>query len=222
MINYSKYLNLTSSKNIKLLLWFSGAFLFLGLFLKITSELLEKNLRSIDEPILLFIGNNIRTPSLNGTAVDITALGSPALIGLFTIIGLVTLFVKKDRVGAAFLSLNVIGATLWMAVLKTIIARERPNVIPRLIEVTDHSYPSGHSLVSTATYFAIAFLVCRHIKSKALITAILSTTGLVVLFIAFSRLYLGVHYPSDVFSGIFFGISWVLFLTAIFKTYSTH
>lgn len=223
MINPSKYFNLSTHKNIKLLLWFSAAISLLGLFTKLTSDLLEKkNFNTIDEPILLFIGSHIRTPILNGTAVDITALGSPALIGLFTIIGLVTLFVKNDRIGAAFLSLNVIGATLWMAILKNLIARERPNIIPRLIEVTDHSYPSGHSLVSTATYLSIAFLLSRHIKSKKLIFSVLAFTALVVFLIAFSRLYLGVHYPSDVFSGILFGTSWVLFLTAMFKTFSPH
>lgn len=222
MINWNKYLNLSSPKNIKLLLWFSGAFLFLAFFLKLTSELLEqKNFKSIDEPILLFIANNIRTPNLTGTAIDITALGSPALISIFTIIGLVSLNIKKDRMGALFLALNVIGATLWMSLLKNIIARKRPNIIPRLIEVSGLSYPSGHSLVSTATYLSIAFLVCRHLQSKSLMAMVLASTGLIILLVAFSRLYLGVHYPSDVFSGMLFGISWVLWLTALFKTFST-
>jgi undecaprenyl-diphosphatase len=157
---------------------------------------------------------------LNGTAVDITALGSPALISLFTIIGLVTLTIKKDKMGALFLALNVIGSTLWMSVLKNIIARNRPTIIPRLIEVEGLSYPSGHSLVSTATFLSLAFLLCRHIHSKKLITSVLISTGFIIFLVAFSRLYLGVHYPSDVISGILFGISWVLWLTALFKTFS--
>lgn len=219
MINWNKYLNLSSPKNVKLLLWFTGAFLFLAFFIKLTAELLEKrHFRTVDEPLLLFIAEHIRSPNLNGLAVDITALGSPALISLFTIIGLVSLFVKKDRMGALFLALNVIGATVWMAILKNIIARPRPLVIPRLIEVSGQSYPSGHSLVSTATYLAIAFLVCRHIHSKKLIAFVLLATGFILFLIAFSRLYLGVHYPSDVTSGMLFGISWVLGLTALFKT----
>jgi undecaprenyl-diphosphatase len=221
MINWNKYLNLSSPRHNKTLLWFAAAFLFLAFFFKLTSELFEHNkLESIDKQILLFIADKIRTPALNSIAVDITALGSPVLISTFTIIGLVSLFVKKDRIGALFLALNVIGATLWMAFLKNYIGRERPNIIPHLIEISDRSYPSGHSLVSTATYFAIAFLVCRHIVSKKLIAVVLTSTATIVLFIAFSRLYLGVHYPSDVLSGLLFGISWVLALTAVFKAFS--
>lgn len=201
-------------------MWFAGAFLFLGFFLKLTSELLEhKNFASIDVPILQFIEHNIRTPLLNGVAVDITALGSASLISIFTIIGLVSLTIKKDKQGALFLACNVIGATLWMAVLKNLIGRQRPNIIPRLIEVSDQSYPSGHSLVSTATYLAIAFLVCRHLRSKRLISVVLGFAGFIILLIAFSRLYLGVHYPSDVISGMLFGLSWVLWVSAIFKTH---
>lgn len=221
MINWNKYLNLSSPRNNKLILWFSGAFLFLGLFLKLTSELLEhKNFKTIDEPILLFIAKHIRTPTLNGIAVDITALGSATCLSIFTLIGLVVLFVKKDRMGALFLALNVIGATAWMGIFKTLIARERPLIIPRLIEVEGLSYPSGHALVSTATFFSIAFLVCRHLHSKTLISTVLISTALIVLLIAFSRLYLGVHYPSDVTSGILLGLAWVLGLTAVFKSFS--
>lgn len=221
MINWNKYLNLSSPKNINLILWFSGACLLLGFFLKLTSELITaNNFHSVDVPILQYIALHIRSPELNGTAVDITALGSPSILGLTTIIALASLLIKKDKMGALFLGLNVIGATLWMSLLKNVIARERPNIIPRLIEVDGMSYPSGHSLVSTATYLAIAFLVCRHIHSKKLISLVLSFTVSVVMLIAFSRLYLGVHYPSDVVSGIFFGASWVLWLTAFFKTFS--
>lgn len=221
MINWKKLLNLSSAKNDKIIAWYASSFLILGVFLKLTTELLEhKNFKSIDEPILQFIANHIRTPALHGTAVDITALGSPALISIFTIIGLVSLLNKKDKMGALFLALNVIIATLWMAVLKNIIARERPTIIPRLIEIDGLSYPSGHSLVSTATYLTLAFLVCRHIQSKALIATVLISTAIIVSLISFSRLYLGVHYPSDVFSGMLFGTSLVLGMTALFKHFA--
>jgi undecaprenyl-diphosphatase len=223
MVNLNKLLNFASPKYNKILLWISASFLFFALFLKLTFEVLKhKGLTEIDAPILLFISTNIRTPHLTETAIDITALGSPPLISLFTIIGLIILFVKKDRFAALFLAINVIGATAWMAFLKNLIARERPQIIPRLIEISGLSYPSGHSLVSSATSLTFAFLIGREIKSKKLLVTIFSFAFLIIFTIGFSRLYLGVHYPSDVLSGICFGLSWVLFITAIFKIFSKN
>jgi undecaprenyl-diphosphatase len=89
-----------------------------------------------------------------------------------------------------------------------------------LIEISGLSYPSGHSLVSTATYLSIAFLFYRRIDSKFLKILTLGMAGLIIFFIGFSRIYLGVHYPSDVLSGILFGISLVLWLIALFKSFS--
>ncbi|MBC7537683.1 MAG: phosphatase PAP2 family protein [Bacteriovorax sp.] len=221
MIQWNKYLNLSSPKNNKLILWFAGAFFFLALFIKFTSEVFEDNkIQNIDQSILLYIGTNLRHTLLNGLAVDITALGSPALISLVTLITMGALLTAKDRIGALYLFLAVSGGTLWMSVLKKFVGRPRPQIISHLVEVEGLSYPSGHSLVSTVTYLTLAILVCRHIKSYKVISVVLVTATLIISLIAFSRLYLGVHYPSDVFSGMLFGISWVLMLTAFFKTFT--
>lgn len=218
MIQWNKYLNLASPKNIKILLWPAGAFFFLALFIKFTAEVFEDNkVQNIDQSILLYIGSHLRHNFLNGSAVDITALGSPALIAMVSLIAIGVLVIAKDLIGALYLFLAVSGGTLWMSVLKNFMARPRPQIISHLVEVEGLSYPSGHSLVSTVTYLALALLVCRHIKSYKIISLVLITAILIISLIAFSRLYLGVHYPSDVLSGMLFGISWVLMLTALFK-----
>lgn len=220
MIQWNKYSNFSSPQNNKILLWFAGAFFFLALFIKFTAEVFEDSgIQNIDQSILLYIGINLRHPFLNGIAVDITALGSPAIITMISLIAIGTLFISKDRSGALYLFLAVSGGTLGMAVLKKFTARPRPQIISHLVEVQGLSYPSGHSLVATVTYLALALLVCRHLKSYKIITLVLITTTLIISLISFSRLYLGVHYPSDVLSGMLFGISWVLMLTAFFKMF---
>ena len=208
-------------KKIKLLAWFSISYLFLGFFLKMTLVLIEgPGLKKIDELILIFIADRLRSSTFTEIAVNITALGSPAFIFFFSILCFIILFIKKDKMAALFLAMNVIGATSWLLVLKNVIGRERPQVVPRLIEISGLSYPSGHSLVSTATYLSIAFLFYRRIDSKFLKILTLGMAGLIIFFIGFSRIYLGVHYPSDVLSGILFGISLVLWLIALFKSFS--
>lgn len=218
MIKWTKYFSLSYPENKKLLWWFSGAIFFLGIFIKLTSELsMKSRLQKFDQSVLLFIGEHLRRPALNGIAVDITALGSPTFIIIVSLITISLLIIKKDKVGLYFYLSNVIGATLWGLAIKVIVARPRPQVITHLVEVSGQSYPSGHSLIATVTYFSIAILIGRHLKKLPVITAAFTTATLLTLLTATSRLYLGVHYPTDVFSGILFGVSWVLFLTAVFK-----
>ncbi len=218
MIKWLKYFSLSNPENKKLLGWFSTAIFFLGLFIKLTSELSEiGRLQKFDQSILLFIGKHIRRPELNGIAVDITAMGSPSFIIIVSIVAISLLIIKKDRIGLYFYLSNVIGGSLWGFAIKAFVGRPRPQVITHLVEVTGQSYPSGHSLIATVTFFTMAILIGRHLKKLPIITAAFSTACILTLLTAFSRLYLGVHYPSDVCSGILFGISWVLFLTSFFK-----
>jgi undecaprenyl-diphosphatase len=221
MIQWNKYLNLTYSKNNKRILWFAGSIFFLALFIKFTSEVFEDNkIPDIDKSILLYIDANLRYPFLNGIAVDITALGSAALISLVSILTMGGLLIAKDQIGALYLFLAVTGGTIWISTLKNYMARPRPEIISHLVEVAGLSYPSGHTLVSTITYLAIAHIVSRHIKSLKVISIVFLIAAFIIVLIAFSRLYLGVHYPSDILSGLLFGVSWNLMLTALFKTFS--
>lgn len=221
MIQWNKYLNLSPSKKNKLLLWVAGAFFFWALFIKFTLEVFEdQKIQNIDQSILQYIGTHLRSPLFNGAVVDITSLGSPSLITLVALIAIGTLLIAKDRIGALYLFLAISGGTLWTAIIKKFMARPRPQIISHLVEVQGQSYPSGHTLVATITYLALALLVCRHLKSYKVILLVLTTAFAIILLIAFSRLYLGVHYPSDVLSGLLFGISWVLMLTAFFKIFT--
>ncbi len=215
-MNWVKLSDKFSEKNVRLLFWLAISTFFLGLFVKLTTEISEHNrLEQIDKSILLFV-EKVRVPAFNGIAVDLTALGSPLVITLVTLIGLLVLWLRQDRDGFVYLVTVSFGAGFWTLMMKHLIGRERPQIIPRLVEVSGLSYPSGHSLSAAAVYLGLTFLTCRHFKSIYSRLILFSVSIGLIAAVSLSRVYLGVHYPSDILSGVFLGASWVFFLTAFF------
>jgi undecaprenyl-diphosphatase len=215
-------LNAFSPRTVRLLFWLAGSFFFFGLFAVMTWELHEdRELSGMDRTVLLFI-DRIRVARFNGAAVDITALGSPSIILLFTLVALVLLLLNRDRLAALYLVIGSAGAGTLTYGLKHLVSRERPEVIPRLVEVSGFSYPSGHSFASSSFYLIIAFLASRYYKSLRHRIIVFAIAAIFILGVGFSRIYLGVHYPSDVLSGLFLGGAWAFFLTGIFSARSSQ
>lgn len=222
MTHWYNRFSLSNSKNRHLLLWLAGALFSQALFIKFTSEVFEdEKIQNVDKAILHFIADNFRRPFLNGIAVDITALGSPVVLSILFIIVMGVLIIRKDSYGGFYFFTVVSGGVLWIEILKNIVSRPRPEIISHLVDVQGLSYPSGHSLGSTVVYLAIGLLLCRQMESRKSIFLILLSAALIISLICFSRLYLGVHYPSDVLSGVLFGLSWTLAVTAFFELRSS-
>jgi undecaprenyl-diphosphatase len=121
----------------------------------------------------------------------------------------------KARSGAIHLALAIVGAAGFGQVVKHLFHRARPDVAGRLIEVSGFSYPSGHSVGASAFYVTLCLLSFQYFrKSHERVTLFMICFGMIFL-IGFSRVYLGVHYPSDVFSGICLGAGWALLLQSI-------
>lgn len=197
-------------------LWFGLGLFFLGLFLKFTSELYEENtIQIFDKVLMLFVGEHIRNHVLNNSAVDITALGSATLVTFFSIVVCIVLRRLKDMRGLITYLTCIAGGAMLSFFLKFIVARPRPQIISHLVNVNGSSYPSGHTVMSVVAFFAIARLIDRHVKDKFLVKINYALCFITVLCIALSRIYLGVHYPSDVASGIMIGLSWVLMVTSV-------
>ncbi len=218
-----KMLNFITSIKKSPFWWLCAVIFLIALFIKLSSELLfGSELQKFDQTILTFIGQNIRSSSYNSLAVDLTAFGSPSVILVVTTISLFALFLLKDKIGAFYLVIMVSGGGIWTLLLKRYFDRNRPTTLSRLVEVKGQSFPSGHALSSTATYFAIALLICKYTSSQKISFFVLALAAIIVLLTSLSRLYLGVHYPSDVLSGIVFGLAWVIFVTEIFKFFSNQ
>lgn len=198
-------------------LWLGLASLAFGMFLKITSELRENEVHGLDSCILTGVAK-IRRPWLTGVAVDVTALGSITLVTLISVVALCVLLSFKDFFAAWQLVLNSVGAGIWTEITKNIIERTRPDDIPHLVQVSGFSYPSGHSLVSSSLYLTIAILAGRHLPTRQGRVVVFSLSITVILLVGMSRVYLGVHYASDVISGASLGVAWALLLAGSFPS----
>ena len=178
--------------------------LWLGTITGVTDEIDNLIYKSVE---------SIRSDFLTVVLIGITELGG--VVGLFFIL-LITVIVlcKKNRVKeATAITLNLIISTFTYVILKNIFQRERPVTGNILIDEVGFSFPSGHTTNNVAFYFLAIYLVCINVKNKKIrnISCIILTV--IPILIAFSRIYLRVHYPTDVIAGFCLGIVLVVFFT---------
>ncbi|ARQ61052.1 phosphatase PAP2 family protein [Rhizobium sophoriradicis] len=189
-----------------------------GLFVlqRLTSEVLEGETFRFDETILLALrrANDLAVPIgpawLTHAVDDITSLGGVTVLSLLT--GLVTIYLLLDRRWpiALFIFSSVLTGWLASTTLKILIARPRPDVVPHLVEVSDLSFPSGHAMVSAVTYLTLGALLARTQRYRSTRIFVLAAGVFLAVIIGLSRIYLGVHYPTDVFAGWCAGALWAL------------
>ena len=134
---------------------------------------------------------------------------------------LVVLLVLRDRLAALQLPAASAGAGILTLVTKNIIERIRPSEAQQLIVVSGFSYPSGHSVSTSALYLTIAILASRYVQHSGARAAIFLAVSAVLSMVGASRVYLGVHYATDVVSGISLGAAWALLLAGFF-TLGSH
>lgn len=165
----------------------------------------------IDTKVYSFIINNIMNDGLTPILKAITELGGVA----FTVLAgvLIFMFCKKNR---WFITIDLFGVTLVNQVIKHIIRRPRPNVL-RLVEESGYSFPSGHSMVSMAFYGIIIYLVYKNVSNKYLKWILIILLSLLILSIGFSRIYVGVHYFTDVAGGFLLGLAYLIIYINIYN-----
>ena len=209
---------LFSARAGRLSLWLGGAALALLIFVRVTRELIEGDVSAMDSAILLTVAKT-RTPWLTIAAVDVTALGSTTLVVLFSAFTLVVLLVLRDCLGALQLLAAPAGAGILTLLTKNIIERIRPEEVQHLIAASGFSYPSGHSVSTSALYLTIAIIAGRYVQHSGARVAIFLAVSAVLIMVGASRVYLGVHYATDVVSGISLGAAWALLLAGFFTRF---
>ena len=187
-----------------------------ALFAHVVEEMLEGDTNASDNAILLalrvpgHLATPIGPPWLLQSAIDISALGGFTFTWLFTAAtaGFFAL-TRRWRTLAIFLG-AIVGASVLDAVLKLSFHRARPEVVPHLTQVDTASFPSGHAMISAAVYLTLGALLASSQTSRGARLYVLGLSVIVTLLIGLSRLYLGVHWPSDVVAGWSAGAAWAL------------
>lgn len=184
------------------------------IFLAIIEDVFEKETMEIDLFIYKLVVQNMRNDVLTSVFKVITNFGGAYF--LVAVASFLTVYIKDKKI-AFSIPINLIIITILNILLKNIVERPRPEGY-RLITETGYSFPSGHSMVSSAFYGLIIYFIWKNVKNENLKYISCVLLGLLIAFIGISRIYLGVHYASDVLGGFTISIAYLIIFTSTFKT----
>jgi len=188
----------------------------LVVFGHIASEVMEGETVALDRWILLHL-REATDPSvpigpewLREAMVDFTALGGGPVLTMVTIFAAGYLVAQRKVALAVFLASSIAAGAIVNALLKFGFVRERPDAVPHLVEVSSASFPSGHAMNSAMVYLTLAALLVSAERSWRVRIFLMAAAILLTLIVGFSRMYLGVHWPTDVFAGWSVGAAWAV------------
>ena len=198
-------------KNIKWFILFTCLIAFIG----ILEDVLEDEILTLDIYGYNLISKYLISDFFTPIAKIITQLGGAIFLIILSLALIISLKNKKVSI---LILLNLIISTTLNQVLKFIIQRPRPTEF-RIIDEKGYSFPSGHSMVSAAFYGFLIYLIYKNIKNKYLKWGLITLLSCIVLLIGTSRIYLGVHYTSDVIAGFLISISYLIIFTHFSKEF---
>jgi undecaprenyl-diphosphatase len=195
-----------------------GAFLTLGLALILLALLAFAGLavlvsdgaiQRFDEAVLLWMHRHA-APELDRWAEQLTALGSSVVVVTIVLVASAFLWATRHHYSVGLLWVAMLGSAVLNYTLKEAFGRPRPELWDRMY-AGHASFPSGHAMSAVVIYGTLGYLVMRLEPTRTLRRLTLAVTLLVIVLIGASRLYLGVHYPSDVLAGYVLAVAWVTF-----------
>lgn len=197
-----------------------GISLLLLAFAEIADDVGEGDTRAFDESLLLALRTSdpadpIGPAWFEQSVADITSLGGFAVLALVTLLVCGYLAVQRKWSGALMLLVATAGGTAISEGLKLGFNRPRPDLVAHVVETTSMSFPSGHAMLSAVTYLTLGALLARAQEKRRLRGYILGAAILVTLLIGVSRIYLGVHWPTDVLAGWCLGAAWAMLCWSI-------
>jgi undecaprenyl-diphosphatase len=185
-------------------------------FIELADEVQEGETRAIDEGLL----RALRSPDdpsdpigpvwFEESVRDLTALGSPVVVGLVVAVVVGSLLIMRNFRAAPLVLGSTVGGQLLCLLLKRYFARPRPSLVPGLTRVQLASFPSGHSMLAVVVYLTLGAILAGFVPQTRLKLYILSVAMLLAFLVGLSRIYLGVHYPTDVLAGWCAGLSWAV------------
>lgn len=198
-------------KNLKWII----LFITLVLFLMIVEDVMDEEIMSTDSKGYALISTYLMSEPMTHVAKVITNFGGEyCLIGLSILLLIV---IKNKKIGIS-IPLNLGLSALLNITLKQILQRPRP-IEYRVIDESGYSLPSGHSMVSMAFYGYLIYFIYKHIENKYIKWSLIILLSILIMSIGISRIYLGVHYTSDVIAGFLIALSYLIIYINVAKTY---
>jgi undecaprenyl-diphosphatase len=189
------------------------AIAFTWLFVELASHVQSGATQTFDDAIMRWMGAH-RIAWIERSLLEITALGTGLVVMMIVIISALFLVATQHRFSAFLLLVASAGGLLLNTILKSSFDRPRPRLFDWVTNPSGSSFPSGHAMGSAIVYFTVAYLIARLEKRRWMRALTITISLLLVLLISVSRLYLGVHYPSDVLAGMVIGLAWAGFCLA--------
>ena len=182
----------------------------LALFSELAWKTIFRHTMGMFDNILIWLVRYFASPTLDSIMIFISNLGYGYIHGFIVVAAFTILVVYRRWVEFAGLAICFSGGAVLNYILKNLFERARPDVF-RIVAASGYSFPSGHAMVSIYFYGMLAFLIARNIKSWQWRYVVVAITMLFILTMGISRVYLGVHYPSDVIAGYTAGGMWLMF-----------
>lgn len=174
-----------------------------------------KTVTPFDRSILYFMYHH-RTPHLTQAATVLAHMGSPPVIaGVALVSAVVGIFWRKVRGAAWTMPIAIIGSGVIIQAVKLVIKRPRPSFFAPLLHESGFSFPSGHSLIAMVVYGLLGYFLMHLFRPVWARLAVRALTVVVVVAIGVSRVYVGVHYPTDVLAGWVAGVPWLITCLAL-------
>lgn len=195
-------------------------FLLMGLgitaFATLADRVIENEPHAFDRSILLSFrhendpSQTLGPPWVDEAVRDVTALGSTTVLTLVTLGVTIYLLLIRKYYWALITALSVVTGLLVSQGCKAFFSRPRPDVVPHAMEVFTASFPSGHSMLSAVVYLTLGVLIARVQESRLVRSYVLGLAIFLSIIVGLSRIYLGVHWPTDVIAGWSLGSAWAL------------
>ena len=199
---------------LKLLVIGLGLCGVLFLFIRLAGEVMKGDTQTFDVQIIRSLhsaadpAQPIGPAWMEGVLIDVTALGSPIVLGLIVLIITGYLLLEARYVTAVIVLLSSISGEILNETLKVFFERPRPSVVTHLRTVVTASFPSGHAIESAIIYLTLGALLMRVVEGRITKVYCMAMAMFLTLIVGVSRVFLGVHYPSDVLGGWMLGFFW--------------
>lgn len=216
------------SRELVVLIMLFAFLLVLWAFVAIADGVSENELSSFDHAVMLAMRNaqDLSDPLgpswMEEIGRDVTALGAIVVLGMATLAAIGFLLLEGKRRVALLLLIATLGALGLSMLLKHSFDRPRPDLVPHAAMVYTASFPSAHSMLAASTYLTLGALLARVQRRRTIKAYILSCAVLLTLLVGISRVYLGVHWPSDVLAGWAAGAGWALLCWLLARWLQLH